>query len=147
MEVNGIAHIAITVSNFEKCNSFYRQLFEFLEMKLVYDTDKIIYGVGSRTGVVVKGAAAEFQDQSFQQDRIGLHHFCFRARSREDIDELHAFLLRINAKLVHGPEEGFWAEGYYSVLFEDPDGIRIEANYVPGKGNLDASVKLPKTPG
>ena len=24
--------------------------------------------------------------------------------------------------------------GYYSVLFEDPDGIRIEANFVPGKG-------------
>ena len=34
------------------------------------------------------------------------------------------------------PEEGPWAPGYYSTLFEDPDGIRIEANFVPGKGNL-----------
>jgi hypothetical protein len=24
------------------------------------------------------------------------------------------------------------------VLFEDPDGIRIEANFLPGKGHLEA---------
>lgn len=147
MEMNGIAHIAITVSDFKKCNSFYRQLFQFLEMQLIYDTDQVIYGVGSRTGIVVKGAAAEFEHEKFEQNRIGLHHFCFRARSREDIDELYEFLLQINAHIVHGPEEGSWAPGYYSVLFEDPDGVRLEANYVPGKGNLDPSIRLPKVPG
>ena len=40
------------------------------------------------------------------------------------------------AKIVHPPEEGQWAPGYYSVLFEDPDGIRLELNFVPGKGLL-----------
>ena len=30
-----------------------------------------------------------------------------------------------------------------AVLFEDPCGTRLEANYVPGKGNLDAAVDLP----
>ncbi len=30
-----------------------------------------------------------------------------------------------------------YAHGYYSVLFEDRDGIRIEVNYVPGKGHLE----------
>jgi hypothetical protein len=24
--------------------------------------------------------------------------------------------------------------GYYSMLFEDPDGIRLEINHVPGRG-------------
>jgi hypothetical protein len=38
---------------------------------------------------------------------------------------------------VHAPREDAWAPGYYSVLFEDPDGIRLEANFVPGRGNLD----------
>jgi hypothetical protein len=28
-------------------------------------------------------------------------------------------------------------------VFEDPDGIRIEVNYVPGKGHLDPKAKLP----
>ncbi len=31
--------------------------------------------------------------------------------------------------------------GYYSVLFEDLDGIRLEVNHVPGKGVLDPNVK------
>ena len=143
MEVNGIAHITITVSNFKNCNVFYRKLFDFLEMKLVYDTEDFIYGVGSRTGIAVRSASEKYQDEAFQQERIGLHHFCFRARSKHDIDELYGFLTKIKAKIIHAPEAGPWALDYYSVLFEDPDGIRIEANYVPGKGNLDPDVKLP----
>jgi hypothetical protein len=31
------------------------------------------------------------------------------------------------------------------VLFEDPDGIRLEVNFVPGKGLLEAGQKLPLT--
>jgi catechol 2,3-dioxygenase-like lactoylglutathione lyase family enzyme len=42
----------------------------------------------------------------------------------------------LGAKIVHPPEDAPWAAGYYSVLFEDPDGIRIEINHVPGKGLL-----------
>jgi predicted lactoylglutathione lyase len=72
-----------------------------------------------------------------------LHHFCLRARRREDVDALHVFLRSIGARIVHPPEEASWAPGYYSVLFEDPDGIRIEANHVPGKGNLTDDVVLP----
>jgi hypothetical protein len=30
------------------------------------------------------------------------------------------------------------------VAFEDPDGIRLEVNHVPGKGNLDPTIQLPK---
>ena len=44
--------------------------------------------------------------------------------------------IELGAKIVHPPEDGAWAPGYYSVLFEDPDGIRLEVNHVPGKGLL-----------
>ena len=33
-----------------------------------------------------------------------------------------------------------WAPGYYYVLFEDPDGIRLEVNFVPGAGLLAEGV-------
>ncbi|MBV1876050.1 MAG: VOC family protein [Pseudomonadales bacterium] len=143
MQLNGIAHIQLTVNNFARCEPFYRQLLQFLEMDLVFDGDDILYGVGSRTGILVRGPSTEYQNETFQQQRIGLHHFCFRARSKQDIDQLHGFLKEINATIIHAPEDGPWAPNYYSVLFEDPDGIRIEANYVPGKGNLDPGVNLP----
>ena len=57
-----------------------------------------------------------------------------RARSREDVDFVHTLLLELDATVVHAPREEGWVPGYYSVLFEDPDGIRLEVNYVPGKG-------------
>ena len=42
--------------------------------------------------------------------------------------------------VITTPEDGSqFAPGYYSVLFEDPDGIRIEVNHVPGKGLLPDS--------
>jgi hypothetical protein len=46
-------------------------------------------------------------------------------------------LVDMGAKIIRAPEDGPWAPGYYSVLCEDPDGIRIEFNHVPGRGNLD----------
>ena len=42
----------------------------------------------------------------------------------------------LGAKIIRAPREDQWAPGYYSLLFEDPDGIRLELNHVPGKGLL-----------
>jgi hypothetical protein len=56
---------------------------------------------------------------------------------------MHAFAAgELEAHIVHAPEEGSWAPGYYSVLFEDPDGIRVEVNHVPGKGHLGPGGRL-----
>jgi len=38
--------------------------------------------------------------------------------------------------------EGSWAPGYNYVLFEDPDGIRLEVNFVPGAGLLADGVQF-----
>ena len=51
-------------------------------------------------------------------------------------------LQELGAKIVHPPEDGAWAPGYYSVLFEDPDGIRLEMNHVPGQGLLAEGVSM-----
>ena len=136
IEVNGIAHIILTVSHFEKCQLFYKKLLPFLGLRLVFDGEDMCYHVGARTAVGIQRCAPEHQDERFVQTRVGLHHFCFRGRSTTDIDEVYSLLQEIDAKIVTPPKEGPWAPGYYSVLFEDPDGSRIEVNYVPGKGVL-----------
>ena len=114
MEVNGIAHIFLTASNFERSREFYRKLLPFLGLKPVIDSDRTFYCVGGRTAIGINAPAPEHAGSSFEQNRVGLHHLCLRARSREDQ----------------------WAPGYYSFRFEDPDGIRLELNHVPGKGLL-----------
>ena len=136
MEINGIAHVMLTVSDFEACRPFYEQLLPFLGLRPVFQTDGYLYCVGGRTAVGIVRGDERYRAERFEQQRIGLHHVCFRARERADVDALHAFLQTIGARIVHAPEEGAWAPGYYSVLFEDPDGIRLEMNHVPGKGLL-----------
>ncbi len=143
VEVNGIAHIQLTVNDPDRCIPFWEKLCHFLEMKTLIKGEGVIYCIGSRTGILVRGAPPEKKDVAFDQDRSGLHHFCFRARRREDIDAIHRFLVEIDARVVHPPEEASqFAPGYYSVLFEDPDGIRVEVNHVPGRGHLGPGGRL-----
>lgn len=136
MEINGVAHVFITAGDFEASRAFYRQLLPFLGLKPVMDAANTYYCVGGRTGFGVRAPAPEHQGERFVQNRVGLHHVCFRVREREEVDEVHDFLVSIGGTIVHPPKDDDWAPGYYSVLAEDPDGVRLEINYVPGEGLL-----------
>jgi len=136
IEINGIAHVFLTVSDFARARAFYGRLLPELGLKPVLDGEGFYYCVGGRTAVGIRPADDAHKGERFVQARSGLHHLCFRARSREDVEALHALVVEMGAHVVHPPEEGSWAPGYYSCLFEDPDGIRLEINFVPGKGLL-----------
>ena len=142
--VNGIAHIQLTVNDTKRCLPFWERLCHFLEMKTLVKAPDVVYCIGSRTGIVVRGAPPEKRGKPFDQDTAGLHHLCFRARRRQDVDAIHRFANQeLGARIVHPPEEGpHFAPSYYSVLFEDPDGIRVEVNHVPGKGHLGPGGRL-----
>ena len=66
---------------------------------------------------------SEFSTQRQEQDRVEIQSGVEKGKT-------------LGTPIVHGPEEAMWAPGYYSILFEDPDGIRLEINHVPGKGLL-----------
>ena len=142
IDVNGIAHIALSVKSIAKSKIFYKELMPFLGLKLVHEGKKSIYHVGARTGILIQEIDKEIDSSNFNQNNIGLHHFCLRARNKKDINMLKDKLTEINAKIIRGPLDGAWAPGYYYILFEDPDGIKIEVNYVPGSGVLAKNAKL-----
>ena len=148
IDANGIAHIQLTVRDVVASRPFYYALLhEALGMAIQYDVPgEIFYCIGARTGVLIRNAAPKHRETAFDQWRVGLHHFCFRLRSREDVNTLHVAMRNFGAAIVRAPEDGAWAPGYYSVLFEDPDGIRIEAVFIPGAGNLDRIKDAPLTP-
>ena len=141
MEINGVAHTFITAGDFEESVAFYRRLLPFLGMQIVADTPNTFYGVGGRTGFGIQRPTPEHAGARFDQGRIGLHHHCFRARERGDVDEAFDFLTSIGARIVHGPQDDAFAPGYYSVLFEDPDGLRLEITHVPGRGLFDTKTQ------
>lgn len=142
IEINGVAHISLSVKRFAEAKVFYTKFLRFLGMKEVFSNPRFVYFIGGRTAVALQPADEAPADDRFLQGRVGLHHLCFRARSKEDVDRVGDFLKREGARIIHSPEAGTWAPGYYSVLFEDPDGIRLEVNYVPGKGVFESGVKF-----
>jgi catechol 2,3-dioxygenase-like lactoylglutathione lyase family enzyme len=142
IEISGMAHVVLTVSRFDVARAFYGKLLPLFGMKPVFDGDRFFYCVGGRTAIGIEPCAVEHQGQHFIQQRVGLHHLCLRARSRGDVDRCATALKDIGATIIRGPEDGTWAPGYYSVLFEDPDGIRLEMCFVPGAGVLAGGVSF-----
>jgi catechol 2,3-dioxygenase-like lactoylglutathione lyase family enzyme len=136
-DLNGVAHVILTAGDFARSTAFCRDVIRYLELKVVLDNDQMLYGVGGRTAIGIRTGSPENAGKRFDQGAPGLHHACFRLRDRAAVDRIYAFLKdRTDIAFVHGPQEEPWAPGYYSILFEDPDGIRIEFNHVPGAGLL-----------
>jgi catechol 2,3-dioxygenase-like lactoylglutathione lyase family enzyme len=136
IDINGMAHVILTVSSFETALAYYGRLMPFLGLSRVFRNDGFAYWVGGRTALGIQRCDDAWRAENFVQYRVGLHHLCFRARSRENVDQVAEFLRGLDAVIVRGPQEGGWAPGYYYVLFEDPDGIRLEICHVPGTGLL-----------
>lgn len=140
--INGMAHVILTVSDFDAARDFYCELLPFLGLTKVYDGNNFVYHVGGRTALGIQRCAEEHAGARFAQNRVGLHHLCFRARARADVDAVAAKLRDMGAHIDRGPLEGDFAPGYYYIVFEDPDGIRLEINHVPGKGLLVGDTPL-----
>ncbi len=115
-----MAHVILTVSQYGKARAFYSALLPEFGMEKVLDHDDFCYHVGARTAIGVRKCDTESEGEIFRQSRVGLHHICLRARSREDIERTADLVHRIGGKVVRGPVEGDWAPGYDYVLFEDP---------------------------
>lgn len=142
--INGIAHIQLTINNAERGLPFWEKLCHFLGMQTLIRNADTVYCIGGRTGILVRAAPHGKATRNFDQDTSGLHHFCFRAREREDVDRVFDYVDKeLKARIIHGPEDGSrFAPGYYSILFEDPDGIRVEINHVPGQGHFGRGGRL-----
>ena len=66
--INGIAHVYLTVNDFERAVPFYRGLLALFDMTCLVDTDELYYCVGARTGVGVRRAHSP---ETFDQYRAG----------------------------------------------------------------------------
>ena len=101
ISINGMAHVQLTVSNYEAAREFYGKLLPFLGLTPVMEFDGFYYCVGGRTGVAISRAGEEHRSERFVQRRVGLHHVCFRARERGDVDRVYELVREMGATVVH----------------------------------------------
>jgi hypothetical protein len=76
IEINGMAHVILTVNRFEVAREFYRKLLPEFGMKPVFDGDKFFYCVGARTAIGIEPCDPALAGERFVQRRVGLHHLC-----------------------------------------------------------------------
>ena len=139
IDINGVAHVILRVNRMAECTAFYDELMPFLGLQTVIHSEQFVYYVGGRTALGIRPPEPEHASVDHVETAPGIDHLCFRARSREDVDAVYALVEGLGAEIVRAPEEGPWAPGYYSTSFRDPEGIRLEVNFVPGKGLLAES--------
>src|ERR1700739_4611448 len=85
MEINGLAPVMLAAVDFARSRTFYQALLPFLGLRPVIDSAGWYYCVGGRTAFGIRECAPEHRGERFVQQRVGLHHVCFRARERADI--------------------------------------------------------------
>ena len=126
-----IDHVSLAVADLKASATFYDRVLQPLGLARMVERETTV-GFGKKYPEFWLNARPGVAPAPHDSG----HHVCLRARSREDVDKVHALLGDMGAQIVSPAQEGGWAPGYYYVLFEDPDGIRLEVNHVPGQGVL-----------
>lgn len=122
VRVVGIDHLSIRVSDFQKSKAFYTRLLGFLGFEVEAEYPGAI---GWKNGDTLFWIAEAEGRKTYHIGDVGIHHYAFRLRSRQDVDDLDAFL-RNDLKAVIVDPAGEYYDDYYAVFFLDPDGIKLE---------------------
>ena len=128
-------HVDVVVTSLERSLPFYRGLLEPLGVEYDHEVrgerGETIHYLGGKGLPGALGLRERQADGDFDRYRIGLHHICFSADSREQVDERAAWLREQSAEIESGPADYEYSDGYYAVFFYDPDGLKLEIVHDP----------------
>src|SRR5687768_12502862 len=124
VRVTGVDHLVIRVSDYNKSNQFYSQLFTFLGFEISDEYQDAIGWTNGKTRFWIGPADAQGKKRKYRIGDVGFHHYAFQLRSRKDVDALQRFLKEIGATIVDPAAEYY--DDYYAVFFLDPDGLKLE---------------------
>jgi glyoxylase I family protein len=130
LEVTGIDHIYITVSDLARSKAFYDTVMlgvlGFRSNSFEIGGDRHVQYYNRHFGYVLRPSRGGAHDPYSP----GLHHFCFRV---ELIDDVVAASLALRAAGIAASEAHLhpgYAPDYWATFFTDPDGVRLEiTNY------------------
>jgi len=126
-EVIGIDHIYISVSDLPRSEAFYdrvlRDALGFRKNAFALGGEPHLQYANRLFGFVLRPARVQCVHEPYAP---GLHHFCLRVDSVEDV---HAVARDLQASGIAATDARFYpeyADDYCATFFADPDGVRLE---------------------
>jgi catechol 2,3-dioxygenase-like lactoylglutathione lyase family enzyme len=143
-QIGKLHHLAICVSDMQRSEKFYTSVLEHLSYtqaqrmkdpaipeRVPEAQDSFIIWTGPSGAISIWPANPDSPNKHHDMYSPGLHHLALAADSREQVDDLHAHLQKIGAKILSAPAEYDYMPGFYAVFFTDPDGIKLELAHTP----------------
>lgn len=130
-EITGIDHIYITVSDLSRSEAFYDSVLmntlEFRKNKFALGCDPHVQYYNRHFGYVLRPARTPTPHDPYAP---GLHHFCLRVDSIEDVVAVSRQLCAAGIAASEAKNYPEYASDYWATFFSDPDGTRLEVtNY------------------
>lgn len=130
LEVIGIDHIYITVSDLKRSEDFHGLVMEILGFRknmFTLNNDEHIHYFNRYFSYVLRPAHSNRKYNSYAP---GVHHFCMRVESKEDDLEAASMLKEKGVEISEPKLYPKYAPDYFAVFLSDPDGIHLEiTNY------------------
>jgi catechol-2,3-dioxygenase len=128
MQLTGVAHVAITVTDLERSKEWYARVLDWSPV-MEGSGEDVTFVVGVVPGATLVGLR-QYQGgaEPFDPRRTGLDHLAFQAPSREALGEWERRFQDLGVRFDEIQETA-----YGSVLnFKDPDRIALEIYASPG---------------
>jgi catechol 2,3-dioxygenase-like lactoylglutathione lyase family enzyme len=130
-EVIGIDHIYIAVTDMARSEVFYdkvlAQTLGFRKNRFALNDEPHVQYFNRHFGYVLRPARSGAAYDSYAP---GLHHFCLRVESIEDVVAVAEQLRALGIDASEARNFTQYAPDYWATFFTDPDGLRLEVtNY------------------
>lgn len=131
VEVTGIDHIYITVSDMARSKAFYDTVMlgvlGFRSNRFEIGGDPHVQYYNRHLGYVLRPARVSRAHEPYSP---GLHHLCLRVDSVDDVVAVSKALRAAGVDATEAHLHPGYAPDYWATFFTDPDGVRLEVtNY------------------
>jgi len=127
LEVTGIDHVYVTVSDLARSEAFYDRVMTVLGYRKMRSTiagDPHVHFYNRQFGFSLRPARSGAPGHDPYAP--GLHHFCFRVDDEKAVDRAAAALRAAGVEPTAPRYYPEYATDYYALFFVDPDGVRLE---------------------
>lgn len=129
-----IDHIQLVVSDIEASRTFYRAIFDILEIPMAGEASDHFWA--DELFVSTADSAAALGQLT------GRHHLAFQARDQSVVDTFHKVGLKHGGRDNGAPGKRKYHPGYYAAFLLDPDGNNIEAVFHGAATRSAPSVRI-----